>query len=225
MANQLAATLDERITTVLEGRTPPGVDPALAGATLPLAQLVDDSTPVIGGYKTGIDLLRCGTCREANSLLPFVGDALGGFSRTVSVGPLVEGEPTPPFVSIAISTFTSPETAQAVLEAVRQAPNDRPTPGPIPRGQRTLAEDPTIPEATAALAFHATSDAEDPDASVDSAGVDFVVDNWLVTVDVQGGLSADDALAAAVDLARQQAACLGAEGPCVSVTPPSTLMT
>ncbi len=81
-----------------------------------------------------------------------------------------------------------------------------------------------IPETTAALAFHATLDEEDPAAPVDSAGVDFVAGNRLVTVDVQGGLLAQDALAAAVDLARQQAECLAAGETCESLAPPPSLL-
>jgi hypothetical protein len=81
-----------------------------------------------------------------------------------------------------------------------------------------------IPETTDALAFQATLDAEDPSAPVDSAGVDFVARNRLVTVDVQGGLSAEDALAAAVDLASQQATCLAAGDTCGSVTQPPSLL-
>jgi hypothetical protein len=44
-----------------------------------------------------------------------------------------------------------------------------------------------------------------------------------VTVDVQGGLSTEDAMAAAVDLATQQAACLAAGEPCSTITLPPTL--
>ena len=220
LANRLASTVDDRIVTVFAGGTPPGVDRALADLVLPLDQLVGDQREVFGGYKAGIDLLRCGVCGEENALLPFADDALGGFSRTVFVGPPLGGEAQPPFVSVAVSTFTSPEAARAVLEAIRQAPNDRPTPGPIPRGNRTLVADPVIPEIPAALAFQSSLDAENPDAPIDSAGVDFVSGNRLVTVDVQGGLSGEDARAAAVDLARQQAACLVAGEPCQSVTPP-----
>jgi len=70
---------------------------------------------------------------------------------------------------------------------------------------------------TAALAFQATLDEEDPNAPIDSAGVDFVVENRLVTVEVQGGLEAEAAMTAAMDLATQQAACLAADGPCATV--------
>ena len=223
LAATLATTLDARITAVLAGQTPSGVDPTLSDAVLPLDHLVDATTPVLGGYKAGIDLLRCGYCGEENSLLPFANDALDGFARIVSLGPMVDGGPTPPFVSVAVTVFTTPEAARQVLEAIRQAPNDLPTPGPIPRGHRTLAADPTVPLTEAALAFQATSNADDPQAPVDSAGVDFVSGTRLVTVDVQGGLPPDAAMAAAIDLATQQAACLGAGAPCDSVNLPPTL--
>ena len=70
LATQLATTLDERITTELAGQRPVGVDPALADVVLPLDQLADVPTPVFGGYKPGIDMLRCGICGEENALLP-----------------------------------------------------------------------------------------------------------------------------------------------------------
>jgi hypothetical protein len=223
LATTLATTLDERITTVLAGQTPVGVDPALAWLVLTLDQLADVPTPVFGGYKAGIDMLRCGICGEENSLLPFADDVRGGYVRGIVLGGVVDGEPQPPFVTVAVTAFTSPVAALAVLEAIRQTPNDRPIAVPFPRGQKTLVDDPAIPEATAALAFHAIPDEEDPNASADAAGIDLVVENQLVSVDVQGGLSAEDALAAAIDLATQQAACLAAGGPCSSVMVPPAL--
>lgn len=223
LVTTLATTLDERIATVLAGETPDGADPALAALVLPLDQLASVPTPVFGGYKAGVDLLRCGICGEENALLPFADHVRGGFNRAIILGPLVDGEPQPPIISVAISTFDSPESALAVLEAIRQAPNDRPTAGPFPRGNKSLVDDPDIAEATAALAFEAIFDEENPDAPVDSAGVDFVVGNRLVTVDVLGGLAGEDALAAAVDLAAQQAECLVAEGPCASAELPPAL--
>ncbi len=223
LAASLAAILDERITTVLAGEAPAGVDVALSDALVPLDQLVDAATPVFGGYKAGIDLLRCGVCGEENSLLSFADVTHAGFSRGVVVGPLVDGEPTPPFVSVAILELTSPEAALEALEAIRAAPNDRPTSAPFPRGARTLAADPAIAGTTAAVAYQGSLDEEDPEAPVDSAGVNFVTGNRLVTVDVQGGLSAEDAMAAAVDLATQQAACLTAGDACSALTPPPSL--
>lgn len=224
LAADLAEALDGRIVDVLAGRAPTGVDFALADALLPIEQLVGASIPAFGGYKSGIDLLRCGVCGEENTLVPFADRARGGVTRGVAAGPLVDGEPQPPFVSIAISAFVSPEDALAVLEAIRQAPNDRPTAIPVPRGAKALVADPLIPGASAALAFHAVFGSDDPNAAPDSAGVDFVVDARLVTIDVQGGLPADATLAAAVDLATQQAACLTAGGVCAGVVPPAALV-
>jgi hypothetical protein len=45
-----------------------------------------------------------------------------------------------------------------------------------------------------------------------------------VTVDVQGGLPAEEALATAVNLATQQAACLAAGMTCEPLTPPPSLL-
>jgi hypothetical protein len=223
MAVALATTLDGRVSDVFAGIAPAGADLALPGAVLPIEQMAGGPVPILGGYKAGLDLLRCGICGEENSLGRFAGAAMGGYSRTVVVGPMVDGEPQPPFVSVAVSRFTTPEDALGVLEAIRRTPGDRPTPGPVPRGVRTLAGDPAIPGAAAAVAFHAALDAEDPDAPIDSAGVDFVIGDHLVTVDVQGGLSAEDAMATAVDLASQQAACLTSAEPCASVSRPAAL--
>jgi len=83
--------------------------------------------------------------------------------------------------------------------------------------------DSVIPGTTATLGFGAVSEMENPDASVDSAGVTFVSDTVMVTVDVQGGLSGDAALAVAVDLAAQQSDCLTAGGPCTEMTVPPAL--
>jgi hypothetical protein len=220
---RLAGTLDDRITTVLGGGTPEGVDFTLSAMVVPVDQLAPSNTPVFGGYKPGIDLLRCGICGEENALLPFGDEALDGVSRTIVVGPLVDGEPTPPFVSVAIVPLTDPDIALDALEAMRQAPNDRPTPGPVPRGERSPVADPEIPGATATLGAEGIFDPENPDATIDSASVSFVMDSWLVSVDVQGGLPAETALAVADDLATQQGDCLAAGGPCESLTVPDRL--
>ena len=221
---RLAGTLDDRVSTVLSGGDPAGVDPALSAMVLPVDQLAEAGTPVLGGYKSGIDLLRCGICGEENVLLPFADEALDGVSRTIFVGPVVDGEPTPPFVSVAIVPFTNSDIALEALEAMRQAPNDRPTPGPTPRGERSLVADPEIPGTTATVGLEGILDGEAPDAIPDSASVSFVMDTWLVSIDVQGGLPAETALAVAVDLASQQSACL-AGGSCASLTVPDGLRT
>ncbi len=225
LARELAEVLDGRITEVLAGGAPSGVDVELATALLPIEQLVDPSTPIFGGYIAGSDLLRCGICGEENGLLPFLDTVEDGVVRGLSAGPLVDGEPSPPFVAIAIAEFDSPEDALGALAAIRAAPNDRPTGIPIPRGTKTLAADPTIPGADDALAFTAVLDEENPDAPADSAGVDLAVGNLLVMIDVQGGLTGDAALAAASDLATQQVACLTSGGVCQEAKAPAALAT
>jgi hypothetical protein len=45
----------------------------------------------------------------------------------------------------------------------------------------------------------------------------------MVTVDVQFGLTGEEAMAVAVDLATQQAACLTSGEPCDSITTPEAL--
>jgi hypothetical protein len=215
----LAAVMEDRITQVVAGTSPTGADLSLPDRVLPIEQL-GEGGPLFAGYKSGADLLRCGICGEENSLAGFADAALGGYMRMVVAGPMVDGEPTPPFVLVAVSAFDTPADALAVLDATRLAPGDRPTSGPVPRGERMLVDDPEIAGADGALAFVASMDGNDPATQADSAGVDFVVGDRLVNIDVLGGLARDEALAAATDLAAQQSACLTSSGPCELVVPP-----
>jgi hypothetical protein len=96
---------------------------------------------------------------------PATGEAGGGFNRGVVLGPLVDGEPQPPFVSVAVLEFASPEAALEVLEAIRQVPHDLLTSIPIPRGARTLAADPVVPGAAASLAFAGASKCRGPECA------------------------------------------------------------
>lgn len=223
LAQDLAGTLDSRVTDVLAGTAPVGTDLSLPSKVLPIDQLADHTIPLWGGYKSGIDFLRCGICGEENSLVAFAEATDIGYARGGVLGPLVDGEPQPPFVSVAVLILTSPEDALALLEAIRQAPNDLPTPIPVPRGMRTITVDPAIADADAALAYQAAMDEEDPNAPIDSAGVVFAMGELLVVVDVLGGLSADEAMETATDLATQQAACLVLTDPCTSATQPVPL--
>jgi hypothetical protein len=213
---EMTAALAARIEAVLAGETPPGIDPALAAQTLPIH---DAPGVALGqsweGYRDGPVVLGL-----EGSLAPMAADVLGGYGRTVSFG---EGADfPPPYVGVTVSELASPEAAMAVLDAVRAAPGDLPTPGVFPRGAaRDLLADPSIPGADSALAFASALDEENPDAPADSARVVFVAGPKLVSVDVQGVDSVDAALAAATDLATQQAACLMADGPCTAVTAPA----
>lgn len=216
----LAAVMEDRITQVIVGTAPLGADLSLPDRVLPLDALGNDG-PLFAGYKSGADLLRCGICGEENSLASFADAALGGYMRMVVAGPMVDGEPTPPFVLVAVSAFDTPEDALGVLDATRLAPGDRPTSGPIPRGERMLVDDPVIPGADGALAFVASMDGNDPATEADGAGVDFVVGDRHVSIDVLGGLSSEQALAVATDLATQQSACVASSEPCQLEVPPA----
>ncbi len=218
LASHLASVLDSRIEIGLHGGELDGVNAALSDRLLPLQQLVSDDTPVLGGYKAGADLLACRVCGEENSLGVFGKASLGGLVRAVVAGPMVDGEPSPPFIAVAISQFATANDALTVLDAIRSMPNDLPTPYPVPRGERTVASDPTVPGTDATAAYTGVLNPDDPEATPDSAGVAFVVDNSLVTIDVQGGLTANEAMAIAVDLATQQADCLASIDPCSTVT-------
>lgn len=222
-AEELAMTLDERISAVTSGGSPEGIDLSLSATMLPIDVLAAPDTPVFTGYKSGVDLLRCGICGEENSLVAYADDALGGFARGLSVGSLEDGEPTPPWILVSVAEFASPEAALNVMDAMRAAPNDRPTAAPVPRGERVLVEDAAIPGVTDVLGFEAVFDTENPDAMVDSASVSFVHGSLLVSVDVLGGLPDGAAMDVAVDLATQQNECLVAGGTCQNLTVPGPL--
>jgi hypothetical protein len=211
----LAVTLAARIDAVRAGETPPGIDPMLAARVLPLGQVPDIALgQTWEGYRDGPVVLGF-----EGSLAPLASDVLGGYGRSISLG--VGPETPPPYIGITVSELTSPEAAVAVLDAIRAAPGDLPTPGNFPRGSaRDLLPDPAIPGADQALAFSAALDEDDPHAAADSVRVVFVAGPMLASVDVQGVASVEAALAAAEALAAQQAACLMAEGPCTAVTLP-----
>jgi hypothetical protein len=214
----MSANLAARIEAVLAGETPSGVDPQLAAKVLPLQQSPNTWRGISWeGYEAPETMIGF-----EGALTRFAPDYRSGFSRMIMMG--TGDDFPPPYVSIGVSEFASPTAAKAVLDAIRETPGDLPTPAVSPRGaKRELVDDPMIPGADAALAFRSALDEEDPNAPFDSAGVDFVVGPWLVTVDVQGVDSPETAMAAAVDLAMQQAACLTAEGPCAAASVPALM--
>jgi hypothetical protein len=218
LVEEMSAKLAARIEAVLAGETPSGVDPELAAKVLPLQQSPNAWRGISWeGYEAAETMIGF-----EGALTRFAPDYRAGFSREIMMG--TGDDFLPPYVSVGVSEFASPTAANDVLNAIRETPGDLPTPGVTPRGaKRELVADPPIPGADAALAFRSVLDEEDPDAPFDSAGVDFVVGPWLVTVDVQGVDSAESAMAAAEDLAMQQAACLTAEGPCAAASVPALM--
>lgn len=213
-----SAALAARAKAVLAGAVPPGIDPSLERQMLPL----QDAPGAAGsqsweGYRDGRVVLG-----YDGSLSEMADTVLAGYGRTVALSPAPDFPP--PYLAVTLSDFTSPEAARAALDAVRAAPADLPTPGPFARGAaRDLVVDPVIPGAEAALNFGSALDQENPDAPTDSARVVFVSGSRMAAIDVQGAASAEAALAAATDLAAQQAACLAADAPCTTVVLPVEL--
>lgn len=216
IVEEMAAKLADRMTTVMAGETPAGVNPDLAAKVLPLQQDPGTWKGISWeGYEASETMIGFD-----GALTPFAPEYRSGYSRMIMLG-AGDGFP-PPYVSVGVSEFDSPDAAHAVLDIIRTSPGDLPTPGVSSRGaNRELVADPEIPGADAALAFHSMLNGDDPDAPIDSVGIDFVTGSWLVTVDVQGVDSVVTAMAAAKDLAAQQAACLLAEGPCASASVPA----
>jgi hypothetical protein len=218
LVEEMSAKLAARMEAVLAGETPSGVDPELAAKVLPIQQSPNAWHGISWeGYEASETMIGF-----EGAFTRFAPDYRSGFSRMIMMG--TGDDFPPPYVSVGVSEFASPTAANDVLNAIRETPGDLPTPAVSPRGaKRELVDDPTIPGADAALAFRSALDEEDPDAPFDSAGVDFVVGPYLVTVDVQGVDSAETAMAAAKDLAMQQAACLTAEGPCAAASVPALM--
>ena len=118
--------------------------------------------PVVLGYR--------------GSLTRLAGEVKNGYGRTVSFG---NGDDfPPPYVAVTLSELSSPEVAEQVLDAIRQAPGDLPTPGNFPRGvARDLVADPDIAGADATLAFTSALNGDDDEsAPIDSVRVVFVMD-------------------------------------------------
>jgi hypothetical protein len=213
---QMAATLLNRIETVRAGESPPEVDLKLAAQTLPLAQLPHVwNGESWEGYLNATDFFASDDAMSDQ----FVADFQHGYGRLVSLG--TGSSAHPPYLSVAMAELSTPEAARALLDAARAAPDALRTPGPYGQGaQHSVVDDPSVPGSDAAMAFTSALDEEDATAPGDSAGVVFAQGSNLVAIAVQGMESTDAALAAARDLATQQAACLMSEAPCTMISPP-----
>lgn len=213
LVNDVAATLVERIEAVQAGEEVSGIDQSLPPLLLP----TDQVWPLPGVAAEGY--------RDASLVLGSLGPATdfadafrSGYGRTVAPGTgQADLYPEPPFVTVGVSVFDSPDAAMSVLEVA----DDLPIPGPLPPPQIweqvATAE---IPETDGSSAYRA---AFDPGGPVDSARVAFVSGEYFVTVDVQSAASERAALDAAEDLASQQAACLSAGNQCGDLTVPDAL--
>lgn len=212
LVEDAASTLAARLREVQAGEVPSGVDAALPPLLLPLDQVWPRPGVAAEGYKDAAQILG-----SVGPAAGFRDQFRGAYSRTVAPGTGADDPfPEPPFVTVGVSTFASSEAALGVLAA-----GDLPVPGPLPpSGAQEPVADPEVPGADASTASRS---AFEPGRPADSARVALVVGDRLVTVDVQGAASEEAALAAARDLAAQQAACLGAVGACTALVPPATL--
>ena len=194
LLEELATQLESRIRAVVDGDDLPGIDPALPGQVLPFDAAVD----VREGYVTAVDSLGAEPPQAA------IEGYESGYLRTVGLGDESASELPLPFVTIAVSSYTSEGGPLAVLgEAETLSPQFMDlAPERLDR----------IEGATAAVAFSFANPASE--GGPDSFRVLVVVDTNLVTVDVQGAASVDAARETALSLVDQQIACLAADGAC-----------
>jgi hypothetical protein len=210
---EAAATVVERMEAVQAGEAVSGVDASLPPLVLP----TDQTWPLPGvaaeGYKDAA--LMLGSVGPAAAM---AAEFASGYARTVApgTGP-ADLYPQPPFVTLGVSLFRSPDAARSVLPEAGTLP----VPGPLPSPALWEPLEPTAtPQADAMQTYRSSFE---PGGPVDSARVAFVNGPYLVTVDVQLAASEEAALAIAADLAAQQAACLTAGGGCSAVVVPEAL--
>lgn len=200
--NTLAGTLEGRATSVIANESPEGTDLQLVPQALPLSGL---------GQELQAGFLNTG---EVEQMYGLQGSVLGGFESSWSeaIG-LGEGDALQPFVSIGLTSFGSPDDANAIIDQIGElAPNasaSQPVEGVEIEGAGSVA----------AFSFtSAATGATEPD----SVRVVAVAETMLVVVDVQGAPNAEVAQATATQLATAQVACIG-QAECAAPTLPAEL--
>jgi len=202
LAEELAEVLATRVEDVLAGQAPATADPAVREALLQL----DATLSAREGYLTATDIL--GPIDPAET--PYA-EYESGYAQTLIVG---EGGTELPFVSLAVSSFSSEDGPLAVLG---DADNLQPAFTNIER-----VDDVQVEGADAAVGYRFAS-TPGGRSDNDSFRVLIIVGDRLATVDVQGATSAEVAEATALDLAGQQAECLQSDDPCGAGTIPADL--
>jgi hypothetical protein len=200
LLTEMAARLEERARTVIAGDALPGVDSNLAASLLTF----DNALVVQEGYISLIDSAGQGAPADASA------EYESGYIRTVALGMDSNPDLPLPIVSVAASTFSSEASALALLS---QAEAVTPTYPELARERL----DP-IPGTSAAVAFSFASPLVS--ASPDSFRIMLVVDSTLITVEVQGTATLDDAREAVLDLIDQQISCIADATPCGPATFP-----
>ena len=157
----------------------------------------------------------------------FAADYQTGYARFASVGSVPEVMAhTPPYVTVEVAEFASPEAALEVLAVAEELP---------PRHEgleysRTIAPNPAIEGVDQVRAFHTSRVGleEPPLPPLLGSELVFALNNHLVVVNVEVDLphrraALARAEAIALPLAAQQADCLRADEPCGPVEIPAIL--
>ena len=187
LLEELAGVVAARARAVLDGEDVPGIDRGLVGQLLSF----DDAISVQDGYVTLIDTVGAAAPQIA------LDDFVSGYLRVVALDTKATGELPLPIVTVMISNFSSESaaltmisSAQSLLPAFDELQKERLEP---------------IPGTSAVIAFSFANPFES--GSADSYRILVVVGSTLITVDVEGAGSLENAESAALALLAQQIAC------------------
>lgn len=197
---ELATRIEERALAVLEEDDLPGIEPHLATSMLGFG----DALVIQEGYVTLIESVGA----EAPEIA--VESFESGYIRTVVLGMDVNPDLPLPFVTLSASSFSSESGALAYL-------SDAETLTPA-LAELERAEIDRIPGASAVVALSYANPFDN--GSPDSFKIVLVIDTTVLTVDVIGAGSLDEARKTALALVEQQVPCVAEGRPCgVAVLP------
>lgn len=185
---ELAARLEERARAVLGEDDLPGIEPGLALSLLHFG----DALVIQEGYVTLLESVAA----EAPEAVAETYES--GYVRTVVLGMEVDPDLPLPFVTVSASSFASESGALAYLS---NAGTLTPAASALER-----AEIERIPGTGAAVAFSYVNPFDG--GSPDSFRIILTVDAVVLSVDVQGAKSLDEARAVALSLVEQQIPCI-----------------
>ena len=199
LATELARVLHDRITAVLAGQPPAGIDLALPGLLLPVQ---GTWSGFVEAYVSPAQALR-----GSVDAPPAATALTSGYFRVTATGPLQpQGSNLPPdwvqglpYILTGVADFEDAQAATAALDLART--------GQVLfvfEGPREPVADPTVSGTDAATAYR-TANLPLPGIAPDGFGVAFTVGDRLAVVEVVGSPEAERL---ALDLAARQAACL-----------------
>lgn len=187
--NTLAGTLESRATSAIANESPEGTDLQLVPQVLPLSSL---------GQELQAGFLNSG---DVEQMYGVQGSVLSGFAASWNeVIGLGEADALQPFVSIGLTSFGSPEDANAIVEQIGDLAPNASTSEPV---------DGLEIEGAGSVAAFTFASAATGASEPDSFRVVAVAETMLVVVDVQGASNLEAAQATATQLATAQIACIG----------------